>query len=271
MKKLIYIPIFLFCLFAKAQSNKVEWFLEISRQQAGASANYSLGTYSPTWIIVMDSTSLDPTATVDTDPLNSWNDLSGNGNDFTQTSTNRPELDIVGGEKEVNFDDAAAQYFDAPNNSLGEVVLGTDEVTFIWKEGNINASLGAFFSKAVATSSERNYAIYRSNNPDNTYVNIGGTATAYTSADGVPLGVTDRVWVLTISTTVYNLYVDGVQVATDVTLDTTYGDHSSQSMNIGARTDGGFTLNGNMQFFGMAEGVATSGEIAQIFATLQEN
>ena len=270
MKKLIYIPIFLFCLFAEAQSNKVEWFLEISRQDGGTSTNYSLGTYSPTWIIVMDSTSLDPTATVDTDPLNSWDDLSGNGNDFTQTSTNRPELDIVGGEKEVNFDDAAAQYFDAPNNSLGELVLGTDEATFIVKEGNITASLGAFFSKSVA-GSERNYIMYRSNNVDNTYINIGGSIASYGAGAGVPTGVTDRVWVLTVSTSVYNLYVDGVQVATDVSFDTTYDDHSGQSMNIGGRTDGSFTLNGNMQFFGMAEGVATSGEIAQIFATLQEN
>lgn len=40
MKKLLYIPIFLFCLFSEAQSNKVEWFLEISRQQAAPTAVY---------------------------------------------------------------------------------------------------------------------------------------------------------------------------------------------------------------------------------------
>jgi hypothetical protein len=242
-------------------------FLLASQQQAGGSG-FSLGNYSPTWIFALDNTSIDPAATSIGDDISTWNDVSGNGVDFTQSGSNRPDLDIVSSEREVNFDSGSTEWLDAPDNSVGEIVLGTDERVIIFKEGNVTATNGAFMSKAVSTSSQRNFQIWRSGDANNTLVRFGGDSDTLGTSDGVPSGVTHRVWVIEVGTTQWRAWVNGVQVQSGRALNTSYADHSGQSMNIGGRTDGSFTLNGSMAFAAMAVGTVTQTDLDEIFAAL---
>lgn len=234
MKKLIYIPIFLFCLFSEAQSNKVEWFLEISRQQANVVTGDAIEVLNP--LFYYNPSTIDVDAISDGDALsgaNVWTDASGNGYDLT-IGTGTFELNIqTGVGRQVRWTSSA--YLDVPSASELDLVPGTDEFTIVYRIGEgINPTGSGYpLAKAPSSTSLRTGPFFSAAQTYSGFF-VGGSTSSFSDSSAPA----NHLLIAVISTTSLDVWIDGVQVITGGTVGT--GDPTGQSWNIGGRTDGSY-------------------------------
>lgn len=210
-----------------------------------------------------DETTIDAGAVSQDDAVDEWGDLGPGDEDLSQpNSGSDPSLDLIGAVRTVYFD-GGVEYLRVTDTSVGEYTLGTDEFTVMVMEGDIVDDTGTLISKAVSTSGDRLWQIYKSGSTTDVRVNHGGTVTTFTSSDTND----NRLIMVTFTTTQVRCYIDDVEAGNSpATLDTSSGDNSAQRLEVGSRSGGAFPINGNIRKVVIANEVPTSGERAAIFS-----
>lgn len=212
---------------------------------------------TPDLVSLWDSSSIDPTATTEGDDINTWSDAYGS-NDATQTLTSRPKLHIASdGDRQVRFD-GGDDWLNVGTPSNLNFVGNTDAFSCVIKTGEVHGAgaNGYWISKASATGSTRNYGFYDSGSGAEISFVIGGTNTNIGTAPSA-----DDLIIFTITSGgAYTIRINGTE-----STGTNAGSNSSDvDINIGGRSNGGYTLEGDIQMIGMYNDVLTAGEISAI-------
>ena len=172
-----------------------------------------------------------------------WYDQSTNGNNAVQISvTQRPIVVAAGGalvkdngKPAVDFD-GANDWLDLGTNQLGSTELFADsnDAFSVYQYATIDTQ-GTVFSKALANSQARDYQLFYQNNWGYT---IRGTANSYTAA-------TDKRMLASFNWDGSNAAANFNGTSQTVNIGT--AGKSTQDINIGSRSDGGFLLDGKNQ------------------------
>lgn len=185
--------------------------------------------------IYLTPTNISPEVTADGNAIASWNDKSGNNLHATQA--NGMVLN-VSATRQVEHD--GDSYFFLPDDSSLDYTPGTDSFSFVCREGDVvTSNNGYMFSKA--TVGTRQYGVaYLSGEFQGIYV--GGTLSTFSNIPSGP----NRLLVAVITPTTVNVWIDGTQVVIDGAVGTALS--SSQAVNIGGRTNGGYLVAAGAQF-----------------------
>lgn len=224
----LFIILFFFSVTANAQWNAL---LLASQQQANSGGpSDPILALSPT-IYYNDDVSF-PSA-VDGAAASNPIDLSANGLDGTNMGS---IIWNIGTNGDVQREFDGTSWIDIPLNAVYDFNIGVDNFTLIGKSGDLSPfSSGYIISKAEATGANREYGLYYSGGTD-IGVYLGGSNQTVTLA-----AVPNQLFILIFTGSSYELWVDGV-LELSGTLGTAQG-AASQSLNIGARTDGAFPIN----------------------------
>lgn len=260
MRKILFILL----LCSLSVNSQTPDLLLASYQQANSGYSDAITALSPDFY--MNNTTIDATATVEADPISTWEDITSNGYDFSQTLTARPELHLDVSEREVTFD-GTNDYMQLASGGTADYTLGTNEFTVIIREGDNAGSTGTMLSKAVTTTADRKFQLYKSTNADNIYINTGGTG----GLIGSMTGGTDRLIIVVVTTTNFSVYVDGSQVGVTTTLDTTAASHASQPWEVGGRSTGGFLYNGDIDLVAVIPSALDGTQRSSVFTEFQVN
>ena len=228
--------------------------------EASGPPDDSIGNLSP--LAYYTPASIDPSATSDTDAVTVWNDVSGNG--LHATPNNNAELNIgTGSVRQVQFD--GTDWFDIANDDLLKLIPGTDEFTIIAREGDVGCTNGYAISKASTTTANREFGMYYS-----TTTTIGAYAGGNTNSATVTAN-NNRLTILVVGTSTWAMYVDGVTRLSGETTGT--GNDATQSVNIGARSDGSYLIQngGQLDILAIIPSAISAGERAAIEAEFQVN
>ena len=248
MKKLVYLLLFI-PSFVQGQI-VIDSYTSFPVQGGGTSLNV------PGLISLWDTTSIDATATAEGDDVDLWTDTEGSNN-ATQTGTTSPELHIgtTGGSRQVTFDGTDWLNLGKPSNL--NFIPQTDEFSIVARLGDNIPTQGYIISKADATSSLRQWGIYH-NSTSNMGTFIGGQDTV--SSTFFPQG--NDLYILTVSTANQTLRANGNVIIDNVALTGTAT--SDVDINIGGRSNGGYLLNGDLEFIAVYNKVLSASEITAI-------
>jgi len=229
---------------------------------------FSAGGGIPTdYLVKMDSTSIDATATAQGNDVDIWEDLSTNGFDATQTGTPSPELDLNGSTRQVYFDQTDYLTFGATvsANEL-DFVPGTDEFTFVIRLGDLNpeAASGWIISKAGATASARQYGFLWVSGAPFFVMYAGGDEFEGT---GGSLAANDLIF-YTMSTSTVSIQVNGTVEESEAFTGTTT---NSDEVLIGSRTGPSTEYGGNFDLLYIYDRVLTAGEITEFRNAFEKN
>ncbi len=185
--------------------------------------------------VLLTPESIDTSVTTDGTTITTWEDVTSNGIDATVSGA--VALNLSGTDRQVEFNGG---YMTFPLDDKFQKTVGTggESFTLIWREGDVVSTSGIITSKAVATTTDREWAIFK-NGADLLTINLAGRE----DFNNLVLTTgTNRLYILTVEADVINLWVDGVQLLTDATLaGTATKTASTQVVNINARTSGSFT------------------------------
>lgn len=209
-------------------------------------------------------TSIDATADVDNDAITVWNDLSGNNLNATvgagTVTMNQ------GANRQVELGSGA--WLDIPSNAALDFTAGTDEFTVVCRLGDVDWSgNGYIFSRAPNTSANLiglgvTGGLLR-------YIYNGQTAFVDT---GVNLQPNDLI-VCVVKTTGLTIYCNGSVIVSETTGGNAGANGSTQSWNIGARTDGTYTpsVASTLDIFAIIPSALTTTQRQAIEAEFQIN
>lgn len=236
----------------------------LRQEQIPTGAQDAIEVLNP--IMYLDGGSIDATATTEGDPISTWDDKTANNLDVTQTGTARPVLHIAtGGGRQARFDGTDDWLDETTNNSLLNLLPGTDEFTIVVREGDTKPTTGYYVSKATTSAGNRQYGIFTTA-VDRIQTYVGGVQENEPIAN---TATTNRLFIVTVSTTLVNLWVDGVIEILDGSIGT--NTDAGQSLNVGSRTDGSFLYDGDMDLLAIIPGVITQTEREAIETEFQIN
>lgn len=185
----------------------------------------------PSLLVKMTPNSVDATATAEDDPVEVWDDLSGNNYDATET-TNEPQLHLVSGERQVDFVTANDDFLSIAHANV-DLTPGTDEFTIVVKLGDETPNASNYqclFCKAQLnffTSAQ--YAAYTSGGLTNYW--IGGDRHTLSSNDWVA----EDIIFMVVRTDGADIYINNVKVLDNVSVGT---DTTSNDLILGATYQG---------------------------------
>ncbi|AGO47817.1 SGNH hydrolase [Cellulophaga phage phi46:1] len=170
--------------------------------------------------------------------ITSWDDSVGG---LSAVSTGDINLNIVDGVNQAKFNGG---FMTLPDVESLNFKAGTNPFSFVWKTGSIQETNGYFFSKNNGSINQ--YGVYYQ--PTGTSISAAlGVSQGQTNGGFTRDTATDLLYILTVSTTGYSLYVNGVKkVLSNVT---PLGDlvAEGQKMLIGGRTAGAYLFDGTLE------------------------
>ncbi|MEO0573040.1 MAG: fibronectin type III domain-containing protein, partial [Bacteroidota bacterium] len=180
--------------------------------------------------------SIDPSVTTEGNSVTVWNDEI-NAYNGTSAGGAAPTLNISpGGQRQVRFN-GTDSWFNVGQIAAMNFQGGTDEFTIVVQLGENPGTQGSWFTKAGASSGSRQYTLYNPSTGDDVQYLVGGTGV---SVDNNLSG--GDLIILEVTTTDATLSINGVDVITGGAIGTAT---ESQDINIGARTNGSFVLDGD--------------------------
>lgn len=213
-----------------------------------------------------NSNSIDPSAVTDGDSIGVWADVIS-GNDAIQEGTLRPVL-LIGpdGKRQVNFNGGKWLNVGTPSNL--DFQNGIDSYSLVLKQGSRPASgIGTFFSKSVGTASLRQYQFFYTDGYAATSI-IGGANSSTTNKGPSTTPIGNELTIYNVGTTLLEMWHKGIkEFSSEGVIGT--NQNTTQDINIGCRTNGGFVVNASIEFLAVYNRLLTESEITAIINQYQ--
>lgn len=190
-------------------------------------------------VSLWDNISIDSSATSEGDAVATWTDTKGD-NDASGGTSPELHLGTKGGARQVTFN-GTSDWLNVGQPANLDFVPQTDEFSIVARLGDNPPTTGYIISKAPADTGTRQWGFIKSDSGGNYIAYVGGQA--YNSS--AISSVANQLLVITVSTTTIKMYADGVEIMNTALLGTAT---NSNNVNIGSRTDGGFLLDGDLDF-----------------------